>query len=115
MADFNPNDPTIPIIGRGQPAPRIQKVPIANLVLNDPEGQAELRPQDDLTLVELYKLTLLLGWILGTPPMPQPDPQTQGRTAVVLALQWRQYIADEQLERHFEFRMRPDQETVGTA
>lgn len=116
---MNIDDPRIPLI-KPKPAPgqiqhRIQKIPIANLVLNDPIGAAELKPQDDLTLVELYKLTLLMAWILGTPPNPVPDPMTQGKTGLVMALQWRQYIDDEELGRHFEYRMRADTKTEGSA
>lgn len=104
----------IPLIGQ-KPKLRIELVPVENLVMTDPDGEAELQPQDDITLIELYKINLLMAWILGCPPIPQGDPRTQGKTPMLRALQWRQFIADEQLERHFAFRMRADQQTEGNA
>ena len=112
--DNTPFDPTLPLIGQ-RPKLRVEHVPVANLVMSDADGDAELRPQDDITLIELYKVFLLMAWILGNPPVPQPDPRTGGKTPLLRALQWRQFVADEQLERHFDFRLRADQQTKGSA
>lgn len=106
--------PDVPLIGQ-KPRLRVEHIPVANLVMSDADGDAELKPQDDITIVELYKIMLLMAWILGTPPIPQPDPQTGGKSLWLRALKWRQFIADEQLERHFEFRLRADQPTQGNA
>jgi hypothetical protein len=104
----------IPLIGQ-KPRLRIEQIFVEPLRMADADGEAELLPHDDITLIELYKIQLLMLWIISHPPIPQPDPETQGRTPVVRHLQWRQYIADEQLERHFAFRMRADQQTEGSA
>lgn len=103
----------VPLLGQ-RPKLRIEHVPVQNLVMSDKDGDAELLPQEDITMGELYKLTLLLFWILGCPPIPQEDPKSPGN-GVVKHLQWRQFIADEKLERHFEFRLRADQPTRGSA
>ena len=104
----------IPLIG-AKPKLRVEQIFIEPLRMADADGEAELLPQDDITLIELYKIQLLMLWIISHPPIPVGDPETGGKTPLVRHLQWRQYIADEQLERHFAFRMRPDQQTEGSA
>lgn len=104
----------IPLIGQ-KPAIRVEQISVVNLVMSDADGDAELAPQDDITLVELYKINLLMLWIIACPPIPQGDPLTKGKTGLIRALQWRTYIADEDLGRHFTFRMRADQHTEGSA
>jgi hypothetical protein len=104
----------VPIIGQ-KPRLRVEKIFVEPLKMTDTDGEAELLPQEDITLVELYKINLLMLWIIACPPIPMADPETQGKTPLLRALQWRQYIADEELGRHFAFRMRADQHTEGSA
>lgn len=93
--------PGIPIIG-AQQKPRIFERPIVPIKLQDREGIAELVPQTDLTVLEVFSLTQLLLWITTQPP-----PQTDGRGNVtsVIVTPWRRYIAEQGLERHFTFTL----------
>src|SRR5208282_6824297 len=95
----------VPLIGQ-KPRIRIEEIYVDNLKMTDADGEAELQPQEDLTLIELYKINLLMLWIIACPPIPTGDPQTQGKTPLLRNLQWRAYIEDEDLGRHFTFRMR---------
>lgn len=100
---INSFDKEVPIIG-AKPQMRVYDRRIENLQLNDEQGSAELKPTDDLTISECYKLNLMLAWILMQPTGPIPDPQTNGRTGLLVRTAWRDFIIAEKLERHFLWR-----------
>lgn len=95
------NDNGVPIIGR-EPQ-RVQLVrKILPLVMTDEEGSATCEPTDDMTPAEIWKLTLLIMYCVT---QPQPFLDKSKNQIIEPYTPWRQYIADNNLERHFTFTL----------
>lgn len=86
----------------GQPKRTKLERKILPLVMTDDEGSATCEPLDDLTPAENWKLTLLIMYCIT---QPQPFLDERKNQVVEPWTPWRQYIADNGLERHFTFTL----------
>lgn len=75
-----------------------QKLLITMPVLGDPLGTATIKPLADMTGKESFLITMILITSIIVPGPQQGGP----------AVQWRQFIAENGLERHFDLQPHPN-------
>jgi hypothetical protein len=99
----------VPMLG---PKPKEVEIrrPIVPFRLQDKDGVAECAPQDDLTPLESWQITLLVFYCTSQPP---PFHEPKRNEIVKMWTPWRQYIADHKLERHFTFSQTTPVNQVG--